>query len=232
MERVHALSERAVDEIEGVAVAIYRNRGHIGLLHKEAIWASDDLPVRYVVNVLHLGLHQPLHNDPPDASEWTFWVAPSIDQDYGYLISMYCRLLIDRNREAVIPYGFGQFEGAFDESWLVTEDASRMGLTCSSFVLAVFHRSGLPLIDPRSWPVRDDDRPRMEDLIQYLRQRTDASDEHIERQAELIAAGQVRFRPLEVAGAASSLIRPVEFREAMRLAALINAEFDKVEHAD
>jgi hypothetical protein len=227
MERVHAVSEKPISEMSGVAVAIYKNRGHIGLLYTEEVWISPDLPVRYAIKLLHLCLQHPLVNDT-DTSGCAFWVTPAIEPDQSDLISEYCQLVYERNRGNVIPYGFGPFEGAFDDSGVLSNDASQWGLTCASFVLAVFHRSGIPLINWNDWPVREDDVPDMEYLIRLLRERTDATAEHVNRQAKLVAGGQRRFRPLEVAGAASSADRPIGFNEAVRLAGLINAEFDRI----
>jgi hypothetical protein len=209
-----------VSEIEWVAVAVYEERKHIGLLHKD-----EDEPD--VVRLLHHRWQVPLE-DTTDTSLCTFWVSPHIEPEQGQLVAACCRLIYSRNLRKVIPYGFGPSDGAFNESHMLSADAEIWGLTCSSFVLAVFHRSGIPLVDCGTWQVREEDSPTMEELIQRLRESRRATQEEIERQAKAIRNGQIRFRPLEVAAAASAKRHPVVFDEALLLAQALETECQRL----
>jgi hypothetical protein len=90
--------------------------------------------------------------------------------------------------------------------------STRHGLTCATFVLAVFHQAGLPLVRYDSWPVNRPGDAEWQESIVNLLERTGAAPEHIAKVKTEI--GAVRYRPEEVAGAATSVSIPAEFPSA------------------
>lgn len=98
-----------------------------------------------------------------------------------------------------------------------------------TFVLAVFHLSGVPLVKYDTWVPRDDDRPWQEWIITMLQRTPGVSPEHIHRNATAVLNGQIRFRPLEVAAAAAASDRPIDFEAAVRLADVMAKQFDEIE---
>ena len=91
---------------------------------------------------------------------------------------------------------------------------SQFGLTCASFVLAVFPAAGLALADYATWPSdRPGDRQWQEKIIQSLEGRADQT--HLEHPHNEI--GAVRYRPEEVAAATALAPPAVQFERAEHL---------------
>ncbi len=191
-------------ENQHIAVAIGfvdANQRHVGLLHHD----SESNGVR----LLHLAWHHRLANDSPTHDYLR--VDPVIHPRRQLQVAAICRKVLRANPTG-IPYAFSAPNDCFDEAtgqFLL--GPARHGLTCASFVLAVFHVAGLPLVDYGTWPLnRTGDREWQEQIVAALRGR--ATPEHVEAVRGEI--GSVRFRPEEVAGAATVSPVPVGFEIA------------------
>jgi hypothetical protein len=120
-----------------------------------------------------------------------------------------------KNQRGGIPYAFSSPDQSFDPA---TGDyllgPSRFGLTCASFVLAVFQAAGLSLADYATWPAdRPGDRQWQEKIVQLLEGRADQDHvEHVRREV-----GAVRYRPEEVAAAMALAPPPATFQQAEEL---------------
>lgn len=125
-----------------------------------------------------------------------------------------------------LPYAPGRL-GKFDSDGSFQLGDGVHGLTCATFVLAVFEHAGLPLVDVSSWPQRSEDQKFRELIVEALqrdlaklRQKleiytlegvaervssTRARVEHLEHHIEVLRSAPVsaRFRPEEVAAASS-----------------------------
>ena len=129
-----------------------------------------------------------------------------------------CELIVDRSiRKGPqrLPYGFGLPEGGE-----VNRDGELIwgggvGLTCSTFVLAVFEAARVPFIDLSGWVRRPADDDRQEELLNMMARGIPehgippADPAHIAK-----ARGElpcIRVRPEEVAAAGLSPKRPAEF---------------------
>jgi hypothetical protein len=220
MERVHAAKDEPADKIAGVAVSISDTRAHLGILH-----AVEEQQAR----LLHLALHDSFYNDT-DLSLCAYWVTPDIEPEQHAAVAGFCRLVASRYAEGSFPYGFGSPEGFFGSEGEILPEGAKMGLTCATFVVAVFHRVGVPLLRCNTWRFREEDRPALLRLVELVR-RHGAPPEHLERQAAAIERGQARFRPLEVAGAATSSDLPVDMETAERLADALAAELARLDAA-
>ncbi len=205
MDRVFDSRQKPFDQVHGVGVAIAEvghDQRHIGLLHQD----TDGR-----VLLLELQWHHRLASDEADGQ--SLWVQPAVPPKRLAQVSDVCRLIWRANQKRGIPYGFSAPTECFDAAtgrYLI--GPTQLGLTCATFVLAVFHRAGLPLVDYDSWPAdRPGDREWQENVVRLL-EKTAASADHIT--AVRADAGAVRFRPEDVAGAATVSPLPAHFESA------------------
>lgn len=95
--------------------------------------------------------------------------------------------------------------------WLL--ESTGIGLTCATFVLAVFQAQGLNIARLEEWQARSSDSAWKAKVIAALKPRAPEQARYLEEH-ELEC---VRYRPEEVAGAAASEGYPVGFDEAQSL---------------
>lgn len=124
-----------------------------------------------------------------------------------------CRRIIKRNQNS-IPYGLLYKGGTFTNEGLLTLSDEENGLTCATFVLAVFSSCGINLINLSNWPIRDEDRIWHRRIIQTLEetsQRFNITKEHMNNVKNEV--GCSRYKPEEVG--VSSIFRdlPAPFSE-------------------
>lgn len=208
MNRVYTAKQRSFEDIRHLAIAlkaISPNQRHIGILHQS-------LEAKQVL-MLHLAWHHDLRNDSP--SEKYVWVDPAIPQARAKQVAAFCRKVWRQNK-GKIPYAFSPPNDCFD---LTTGEfllgGQRFGLTCATFVMAVFQATGLPLIDLNSWPSRPEDVAWQSQIIELLK-KTDAELTHINRAQQEI--GSARFRPEEVGAAAACQPWPTSIEHVLPIA--------------
>jgi hypothetical protein len=192
-----------------VGVVIQRLDGdqmHAGLLYRTKIGGEP-----YVV---HLKGHLFLLHTPPVKGQ--VCIVPPIEEVRLPALAAFIKNVYRKNRDRGIPYAFS----SPDHDWFSSDGAlllspDRLGLTCSSFVLAVFRAAGLPLVDLKSWPIREEDKEWQKHVLKIFKGRTEKKakrKEHVQRMRTEI--GAIRCRPLEVGGAALATAIPCDFREA------------------
>src|SRR4051812_13925299 len=203
----------------GVAIQKTPNGRHLGVLYKrEGSW-----------RLLHLGWHFQLGDHPmPQLGSQFVWVNPEpvIDEIRLEVLAALCRLISERNVDRGLPYGFSKPHNWFDPATgAVREFENGMGLTCASFVLAVFSSNGTPLINEDTWRVREDDKQFHNWVIKRM-EATRVSPEHLEGMRKSLPA--IRYRPEEVAGAAACEVIPANFEpccaKAVQILGLLNHE--------
>jgi hypothetical protein len=210
MERLYTAEQRPFDQIRGVAIAIREvdpNQRHIGLLYRDS--------VAKVILFLHLGWHFDLRHEPPRDNY--FWVDPAITTRRLVQVAAICRLVWRANGRKSIPYGFGPPSDTLDAATgRYLFGPAGFGLTCATFVFAVFHRAGLDLVRYSTWPLnRPGDVEWQRLVVDNLRNDPNATAEHI-RAVENDVGTTARYRPEEVAGAATLSRIPAEFRTVER----------------
>lgn len=200
-EEVSFLSQQA-----GAAAVICRTSHgnfHIGVLHRDKDGGAA---------ILHLAWKDKLSWDwgePPTSSShalvWRrLWAVPEVEPERLTSVGGYCRLIWKRYKknQNVMPYrinvGRSKFNG--DGSLHLGEGAK--GLTCASFVLAVFESVGVTLLDETSFPVRKDDDQKFLDSVRPF-----ANPRHFKLLSEEVAAGCRRVQPQEVMAACA--LQPV-----------------------
>jgi hypothetical protein len=206
MERVHCVDEKPFEDVQHVAVAIRGLAGaqrHLGMLHRDG--DSDS------VLMLHLAWHHDLKNEPPKPSY--LWVDPAVHPRRLTQVAAICRHIWRANQKGGIPYGFSPPNDCFDaETGRYLLGPTQHGLTCATFVLAVFHIAGLQLVQYDTWPVSRDGDAEWQQRIVTLLQQHGAPAKHIEAVSSEL--GSIRYRPEEVAGAATMSALPADFHTA------------------
>jgi hypothetical protein len=155
-----------------------------------------------------------------------FWVWPDLDETNARILAVRTEYILNEN-EGRIPYSVAHTGLTFEDGiWMDQEPGQ--GLTCATFVAAVFDDVGLPFIDAATWEPRQDDAAWYESIVSYLKSKG-ASEEHCAVQLERVRSGQaIRVRPTDV-GAAGQLLRegmlqPLEFSEVAPGAAQLEQE--------
>lgn len=220
LDRVFTAEERSFDQLEHVAIAITQLRGHptqhhIGVMHKDMSTGR--------VSMLHLAWHHDLKDSDPKASY--AWVVPSIPRPRARQVAAFCRKVKKANPSGV-PYAFSHASDCLNiQTGAYVGGPGHYGLTCATFVLAIFDATGLPLVQYGTWPdSRDGDDEWRSCVIESLKS-SGATSDHIARvESEMTT---VRYRPVDVAGAAASSSIPACYDEANKIAAQIMSKIKR-----
>ena len=193
----------------GIALSGNEDQCHVGIVYRPE---GDDEPY-----LLHLAWHHKLRNDRFALERRYVWVDLQLDDINKFVVAQYCKHIFINNPDRKIPYGFNMEGKFFDRSghWIGEEGA---GLTCATFVLAVFREMSLPLLKTEEWRPREADKKWHDKVLEDLKA-SGASAEHLEKQHK--NKGGARFYPTEVAGSASSIETPVGFNDAVDYAEFI-----------
>lgn len=210
--RVFPQSARVFDPGEVLGVGIrhmdppYEQQLHIGL-----IYHIDDSGPRFC----HLEWHHQLRDEllPPTY----LWGPCGLDFVNKPIMAAYVSLL--RKNSKSIPYSieFNDQGIYFDDEGKYIVHPVGQGLTCATFILAVFSRMGFPLLDIDTWQHRQDDVDWQQRILTVLVNY--ATQEHISAARQNI--GSLRFRPEEVAAGIISEDHPLDFPTAQNVAAEI-----------
>lgn len=198
MERVSVATDVSGKYSAHIGVAVHCNGQHAGVLFRVDKQAE--------AKILHLAWHYDLRKE--SVNRKYAWVVPNVPQQRAKQVAAYCRLVWDRSKNNRIPYGFSPPNDCLTASGDIKLGPSKLGLTCATFVLAVFDVTALPLVDYSTWSPREDDRIWQQETLREL-EKGEASQDHIDAVRNEI--GSIRYRPLEVGGAAASGKRPADF---------------------
>lgn len=201
MDAIHEISDSSPASFPRCAVAIgVVDDGwlHVGILH-----TRDLQPTEF----LHLASHCDLRNSPSPPSYLKLWAKPNIPDRRMRAVVAKCGQIARASSQNSVPYGFSSPEGALDPAtgaFLIS--GSRYGLTCASFVLAVYDAVGVRLAEYSTWPAdRAGDRDWQADVVRRLEEAGACEPSHLARLK--VDVGAVRYRPEEVV-AATALAKP------------------------
>lgn len=204
--RVYSSQQRPFADIRHVAIAIavvQNGHQHVGVLHKE-----DALNE---VKLGHLAWHNQLRVSQPKDNY--LWIDPPIPAPRARQVAARCRQILRANEKGGIPYAFSPPSDCFDEqtaAFLI--GPSRIGLTCATFVLAVFDAAGIRLADYSDWPKqRPGDVEWQQFVIEQL-ELSGATAEHLGVVRNEV--GAVRYRPEDTAACAAAEQLPCPFSVA------------------
>jgi hypothetical protein len=196
--------------LDRVAVAICRMR--YGNTHTGVVYRDFDGRLL----LLHQAWHHETRNEPlgearTDVGGPFSCVSPDIDQDRARNLAALCELVASTGEP--IAYALREDpEALFDEHTGRLTLPNGKGLSCSTFVMALFRSARLPLLDTTDWPL---DRPgdrAFQELVVHILERTGADPDHVA--AVRTELGCARIRPEEVAGAALFSVLPVRHASA------------------
>jgi hypothetical protein len=205
-----------VNEIASVAVAFGHSElgPHTGILVRE----TDGL-----INFYHM----PLVRAPIQRSvlpKHFLWRAPSIPVERSDLVAALCRLIAARYREVGIPYSFKYTpDMVFNLSSGQFQKGTGSGLTCATFVLAIFQSLGTQIVHYLDWPPRPDDHKWQEKMAKWLEKQGALKKEVEAARAEIPS---LRYRPDEVCAACGITPLPAKFAETRQAADLLVAEYE------
>ncbi len=171
-------------------------------LHAGLIYTGTEGQVLH----LHLGWHDYLATD----WDWPlFWAAPDVEPEKLAIVAGHCRRIWRQFKKTPqLPYGLAYFGSFFDNNGrLILKEGAR-GLTCATFVLAVFKTAGIDLIDEASWPTRQ------EEAEQFLKRVVQFAEPGLYAQLhDEVKNGAKRIRPDEVLGACAITPLPASFTD-------------------
>ena len=187
------------------------NHFHAGIIHGD---------VGSPLSILHLFWHEAIENETfPGSPKWEkmAWAVPELDPAVLPTITGFCRRIAKVKPK--IPYAL-----YCDESVSFSNDAKELifgkrgfGLTCSTFILAVFQSQLIPLVDYKSWPKLTPKEVQewktiIERLFEDLRHHYPFTDVHLSKVRK--EAVECRYKPCDVVGACTAPPYPATFKLA------------------
>jgi hypothetical protein len=194
----------------GIAIAPMGSGFHVGLLYR----TDDD------VRMLHLGWHRDLRDDQAVKGDLYLW-APVGLSDLEQLSLAGLAADVVRHVEPVdISYGIDWIYTTADH---FREDGSIVvfpigkGMTCATFIDAIFRHWGYFPVDASSWKIVDGDEDWQRQVACWLERTHPNEIEHIK--GVLNDVGCLRLRPSQLAGscAENSDAWSVDFEQAQKL---------------
>ncbi len=136
-------------EVNQLAVGLIRTSpctAHAGIAYRNAAG---------VLRFLHFANHEMLRDDRCSGN-YTFAVPLLKEEDMEYLAG-FCARVFRANQSGKLPYSF-EFDPnlGFNRTTGLVIFNHNGGLTCSTFVVALFRSAGNPLVQPITWPRQAD----------------------------------------------------------------------------
>lgn len=192
-------------DVLGISIKkIEINQRHVGILYREE---------NQQTRMCHLAWHHALRDNPVPNDY--HWVEVTLDEANKQIVVGYCLKIVEAKENSEIPYGLTYIGDYFNEDTGAYQKSSvGDGLTCATFIMAVFDPLGLSILNTESWRSRDEDVIWQRQIVDELKN-TGASAEHIELVENDI--GCARFRPEEIAASSTEENQPVDFARAVSL---------------
>jgi hypothetical protein len=194
------------DSVKDVGIVVRalgpeRRQVHIGMLYKIDVAAALNLNLRE---------HLDLRNEPP--TDHYGWMQIELDEINRRLLSALCALIASKSR--TIPYGF-TYNGLYftHAGDYVSRDLGH-GLTCATFVMAIFETYSIPVLKTQEWTAADlEDQGWQTQMVRSIEQRRGAMiagaiAQHI---------GHPRYKPEHVAAGAVDSKRPLGPSQANKI---------------
>lgn len=143
-EMPQAMTESIAFVIAGSCVTRDVRQKHVGLAYRDG---------NSNVRLLHLGWHRMLfHEGWPGKYHWL--ELAGLDRELQETFADWAVIVAGAHLESPIPYSIIFRAGRnFDPQGHFIDLGDGSGLTCATFILALFGDFGLPLVDVSSWPV-------------------------------------------------------------------------------
>jgi hypothetical protein len=161
---------------------------HIGLFFRES---------HGELKFLHFAWHCTLRLEIPSDKYVGFKV--SLPEERAEIMAEFCEMIWEQHHSGTIPYGLRKPTSAFNlEDGSIQLGDEACGLTCATFVLAIFDAMGFPLLAYEEWRSRPGDMEFQNHILALLSQHK-ASQTHIDKVRKEV--GCVRFRPEDIVAA-------------------------------
>jgi hypothetical protein len=164
------------------------------------------------------------------AKAWKPWLRPpsaarcGLSGDVGRYVALsailqvseFVELVVEQHKAHPLPYSFLYATDGFDVTGQIR---SGVGVTCATFIVNIFDRLQLHLVDLRTWRRRPkQDAAFRRRIVGYAKS---TGNPHL---AERLSAEHESFRvkPWEVYGSATHSQYPVRFYQAKKLAQLLS----------
>lgn len=160
-----------------VALSVGAVDGHTGILfvRKDGTEA-----------LLHLATHLrlKLENVSSENFKPTSWIVPTVPAERLQILAKLCEDIVAQPRYYLIPYGFDFKKSTFFLTGEFSLGDGEAGLTCSTFMLAIYQRAGVKLLDMASWSQasegrQQEDNAAQQKLIALFREQANKIDEDL-----------------------------------------------------
>lgn len=217
-------SVRAISPNHYVGIAIKAIPGANRAMHVGLVYRSANRGIRFA----HLAFHHTLCDDAVsnDSGYWwsdCMWLADDAMRETARFMASYVESVV---RTMAIDYGMDSRDVGFDSAGQYYSLDPRRGLTCATFVAAVFQGAGCPVVRLETWERRAEDMAWRDGVLRML---AEYGAEHRSRE---LADVDVPFRltPAEAAVAAADPEAPLDFARAVeRSLPLLASLFPKSE---
>ncbi len=199
-------TERPFEEIESAATVITKSGDnfHLGLIYRN--------PETEELRFLHLAWHLDLVDQDLPGNGKYLWGCPDLPEERVMDIAIRCLLVIDANSKGEVPYAFSYPNDFFNaETGQMLLGSRGVGLTCATFVMAIFHMANINLINYSSWRERKSDKYFQQYIVSQM-EKNRVPKAHIEE--VLKEVNGLRFRPSEVM---ASTVTPPEVSTMLQL---------------
>jgi hypothetical protein len=179
--------------------------------------------------------HEKFRSKPAD--EMPHFVKLSLEPEQEHDVRMRCELIHqrrnDRSKTYHTPYAFRYSnKNSINPGTGEIEFNDGIGVSCSTFVLAVFQSVGIPLVNINTWQAREGDVARHQALLKKMREGIDgwappAPPEHIAIVEKEVHC--MRVRPEEVAATGMFNEHPATFEQLAPAGAWILSQIPSVE---
>ena len=217
LARLNNLNTAPFDAVQAIALVIRTTRSgqqHIGIVYKDPDDPQAD------TTLIDLQWHYALSSRPilPKDKDKYLWVTPSIDPETAYVLARLCNKVGTKYSLPgnVIGYALRYYGVGFDVRTGELGNKKGLGLTCATFVLAIFASYGIPLLELATWRKRAEDKLWGEQIVADLRKHG-ADEKHVEAVNKQVKRGCLRYRPEEVAAAGAAPSVPIGFEYAEEL---------------
>lgn len=143
---------------------------------------------------------------------YIFYNQETIIEPMAVQVPAICELIKEKKNK--VNFGIGFTDTIFDDEGKLVLADKDFGLTCATFILAVFQRAGITLIDLKHWEYRDLDLVIQKRVLDYYKAvnkgNPQAYNDTLINQYEN-NLGCFRYRPEEVGAASASSELPARF---------------------
>ena len=212
-----AASSEPIEAFDRLAIAIKRIQGE--QLHCGFLYNTDEAGPRFA----HLAFHFDLRDEKPD-SRYRRADCGLDEYNKAFIASMLPRIT---NQRQQIPYSVNSDGISFNPATGVLNAAPLgKGLTCATFIIAVFRTYGFQLVREEEWKLREEDVEWRDGIVEIMCEKN-VADQYIDA---MVSDGMAyRIRPDEVTGASTEPRSkwPLSFEGVEKLAQQITDELDE-----